>query len=655
MKAFGILAAAGLLSSAVAQPHVRRGGHAALHRRADQADSETCNCTSTVTVYSCTAPAATPTTTIESTSYLTKTVVVTSTNGVPAPSEPAVVGSSSTGVDVLTLTNTRSTYVCPESSAPGQPGTEVQPTTAAQPSQPPQPSQPAQQPSQPAQPDNSSQPPAQSGPEPTTTIHQTQTVDITSTVTATASPSTPAASTGVPSTTAAPVPPPQSQPPAPTHHITTFTTPGTYTIPDKTITLTSTAIVCDATSTPVGPGEHTFGGVTTVVSTHTTVTCPVATTSTVGNDITSFITHTTYVCPSAGTYTIGTFTTSMTESSTIVYPTPATYTPGTYHQPSTVVTVTESSTIYVCPATPTPILASTTPVAASTTPAATSAATTVASTSVASSTPSSTPSSGNGKRAYGMTFSPYTNDGQCMQAEDVETNIAKIAAKGIPAVRVYGTDCNGLENIGNSAKKHGLKMIVGVFIDNKGIAGAKDFIQQIVEWGHWELVQLIVVGNEAIQNGYCTAEELAGFITTAAGAFKKGGYNGPVTTTEPIDVWEKNGAALCPAVDVLGANLHPFFNAQTKAGDAGKFVKSQFEVLKKTCNGKKVLNLETGWPSAGNANGEAVPGTSQQAEAISSLIEEVGSESVFFSYTDDAWKSAGEFDVEQHWGCFSQF
>lgn len=55
MKAFGILAAAGLLSSAVAQPHVRRGGHAALHRRADQAESETCNCTSTVTVYSCTA------------------------------------------------------------------------------------------------------------------------------------------------------------------------------------------------------------------------------------------------------------------------------------------------------------------------------------------------------------------------------------------------------------------------------------------------------------------------------------------------------------------------------------------------------------------------------------------------------------------------
>ncbi|KAI5300815.1 hypothetical protein KEM56_002179, partial [Ascosphaera pollenicola] len=93
----------------------------------------------------------------------------------------------------------------------------------------------------------------------------------------------------------------------------------------------------------------------------------------------------------------------------------------------------------------------------------------------------------------------------------------------------------------------------------------------------------------------------------------------------------------------------------TKAADAGTFVKSQLDILKNICSGKQVINLETGWPSAGNANGEAVPGTSEQAEAIKSLIEEVGSDSVFFSYSDDAWKAAGEFDVEQHWGCFSQF
>ncbi|KAI5279046.1 hypothetical protein KEM54_004383, partial [Ascosphaera aggregata] len=310
-----------------------------------------------------------------------------------------------------------------------------------------------------------------------------------------------------PSTPAAPIPV-TSQPPAPTHHITTFTAPGTYTISERTITLTSTATVCDATSTPVGPGEHTFGGVTTIVSTHTTVTCPIATTSAHGTDVTSFITHTTFVCPSAGTYTIGTLTTSVPASSTVVYPTPATYTPGTYHQPATVVTVTDTNSVYVCPANPTPVGASSTPVAASTTTAVTQ------STHVASSTPSSTPNSGNSKKAYGMTFSPYTTDGQCMKAEDVDKNIAKIAAKGIPAVRVYGTDCDGLENIGNACKKHGLKMIIGIFIDNKGIPGAESLVHDIVNWGLWELVDLIVVGNEAILQGYCTATELAGFITT---------------------------------------------------------------------------------------------------------------------------------------------
>ncbi|KAI5289636.1 hypothetical protein KEM52_000707, partial [Ascosphaera acerosa] len=260
-----------------------------------------------------------------------------------------------------------------------------------------------------------------------------------------------------------------------------------------------------------------------------------------------------------------------------------------------------------------------------------------------------------GGEAYGMTFSPYTADGQCMSAEDVEKNIAKIAAKGIHTVRVYGTDCSSLENIGASCRKHNLKMIIGVFIDSNGVAGAQDFVKQITSWKQWDLVELIVVGNEAIQNGYCSASELAGFIKTCAGQFKAAGYSGDVTTTEPIDVWEKNGQTLCPVVDVLGANLHAFFNPKTTAQDAGKFVKSQFDVLDKVCGGKKVLNLETGWPSAGSANGVAVPGKSEQKAAIDSLLAEVGASSVFFSYEDDTWKAPGEFDVEQHWGCFDLF
>ncbi|KAI5289951.1 hypothetical protein KEM54_002828, partial [Ascosphaera aggregata] len=122
----------------------------------------------------------------------------------------------------------------------------------------------------------------------------------------------------------------------------------------------------------------------------------------------------------------------------------------------------------------------------------------------------------------------------------------------------------------------------------------------------------------------------------------------------PISVWEESGSVLCPVVDVLGANLHPFFNAKTKAADAGTFVKSQFELLHKVCNGKRVINLETGWPNAGGANGEAIPGKSEQKAAIDALIQEVGEDSVFFSYEDDGWKDPGQFNVEQHWGCFDQ-
>jgi exo-beta-1,3-glucanase (GH17 family) len=46
---------------------------------------------------------------------------------------------------------------------------------------------------------------------------------------------------------------------------------------------------------------------------------------------------------------------------------------------------------------------------------------------------------------------------------------------------------------------------------------------------------------------------------------------------------------------------------------------------------------------------------SEQATAVKAIAKAVGSKSIFFSYSDDLWKSPGDFDVEQHWGCASVF
>ncbi|KAF7915757.1 hypothetical protein EAE99_010008 [Botrytis elliptica] len=510
----------------------------------------------------------------------------------------------------------------------------------------------------------------------------------------------------------------------PTPLATTCPTPGVYTIPATTVTLTESTTVCGATSTGLpSAGTYTVGGVTTVVTTATTVVCPYAAVSTSEGVVTSTILTTTYVCPSAGTYTINPLTTTVTEPAVWVYPTPASYAPGTYTQPEVVTTITETNVVVFCPysssystivdatlpagtpaqatSAPAPVTTSVvvpvaTPSSSSVYVAPSSSAVSVApsssavsvapsssavsvapsssavsvvpsssvvKSSVASPSASSTSSSSSGNggsvgstgKQWAMTYSPYQDSGSCKTAAEVSVDVALIASKGFTAIRIYSTDCSGLENVGNAAKLAGIKMIVGIFISETGCSGAADQVTELIAWGQWSLVELIVVGNEAIFGGHTTASELAGFISSSRASFASAGYTGQITTTEPLNIWQENTSVLCSAVDITGANLHPFFNAEVTAENAGKFALSQLELADAICPGLTAINLECGWPSAGTCNGAACPGVEEQKTAVSSIIESCGGRAAIFSYTNDLWKQPGSFGCEQSWGSIHLF
>ncbi|PWY89245.1 glycoside hydrolase [Aspergillus heteromorphus CBS 117.55] len=497
----------------------------------------------------------------------------------------------------------------------------------------------------------------------------------------------------------------------PTAATTVFSTTGTYTIPASTITVTVPTTVIADTTTSLASGTQLYGGETTSVPASSTVTYPYATVETSGSTVTTVIESTTYVCPSAGSYTIAPTTTYVPSNTIITYPAVSTVTPGVYTHSAETVVVTVTDYTYTCPfanaesttsvvaatsavsvpaVTTTVVAAETTAAAAVTTSIAaeettaaaavtttvaaeettaaaavttSAAATTVAadtSSVVASSSSSSAAAASSGVSAsgnsMGMTYTPYTDAGGCKSESTVDSDIAIIAEKGFTHIRLYSTDCSTLEYVGTAAAKYGLKLILGVYISSTGTSGAADQITAITEWKDWTLVTLIVVGNEAISDGYTTAAELATFITSSKASFEAAGYTGEITTTEPIDIWQEYGTSnLCSVVDVVGANIHPFFNAQTTAAEAGTFAEAEVKILKAICTDKTVINLETGWPSAGDANGLAVPGVAEQTTAIKGIRESVGEMSVFFSYANDLWKDPGEFDVEQYWGCIDQF
>ncbi|KAL7629374.1 hypothetical protein AAE478_000894 [Parahypoxylon ruwenzoriense] len=468
----------------------------------------------------------------------------------------------------------------------------------------------------------------------------------------------------------------------------TCSTTGVYTFPATTITLTDSTTVCVPSSTVVPSGTHTLGGVTTIVTTATTVTCPYATVSTSEGVVTSVVATTTYVCPSAGTYTIAPTTTTVDHSTTVTVPVVTNFPPGTYTQPEVVTTVTETNTVIYCPfdiptpsvsttAVPvptTPAQVPTTPAQVPTTPVQVSSVSVEVPTSypaVTSVVPSVTviPSSSSSKprptgtlggpagQPWGISYTPYLTDAQggCKSQSQVDSDIAAIAASGVKTVRVYSTDCDTLVNVGGACSKHGIKIILGIFIDAPGCdahnPSVAEQISAIKSWAQWDLVDLISVGNEAVFHGYCQPSELASLITKCKGEFS--GYTGKYTTAETVNIWQQSdfSSAICGVVDVAGANAHAFFNTETDASQAGQFVKGQLDIVSKICGNVPGIILETGWPSAGNSMGLAIPGESQQSIAVQSIVKECGDKAVMFSLTSDKWKDPNTpCGCEQHFG-----
>ncbi|KAL7761427.1 hypothetical protein ACKLNR_007962 [Fusarium oxysporum f. sp. zingiberi] len=449
--------------------------------------------------------------------------------------------------------------------------------------------------------------------------------------------------------------------PVPTPEEYKCPTPGTYTFPATTMTVTESTTVCVGETTKVPAGTHTMGGVTTIVETATTVTCPYAKETEHEGVVTSVIETTTYVCPSAGTYTIAPITKTCEEETVIVYPVPTSYAPGTYTAPEQVVTVTETDYVYVCPYSQSGVPATTkAPEAPKPQPPKETKPVYEAPKPKAPKKPSSPGNLKGGNDHYGITYTPYVaSTGKCKGADQVDKDIAALKQAGFQIIRSYSTDCDTLETVAPACKKHGIDMIVGVFVKASGCTyetpEIKAQVDAYAEWAQWDQVKLFTVGNEAIMNKFCSPQQLKELVTVVKE--KCSGYTGPYTIAETLDIWEREDVqgAICDIVDVTGANIHPYFNPNTTPDMAGEFVAGQLEILRGICKGNDVINLECGWPSSGNCNGVACPGKSEQAKAIKSIRESCGDKTVFFSFEDDLWKEPGSCNCERSWGCASSF
>ncbi|KAJ9149161.1 Glycoside hydrolase [Coniochaeta hoffmannii] len=259
-------------------------------------------------------------------------------------------------------------------------------------------------------------------------------------------------------------------------------------------------------------------------------------------------------------------------------------------------------------------------------------------------------------RLPGVSYSPFDADGSCKSKGRVFSDLQRIATL-YGLVRIYGADCAQVATVLSAARSIGLKVFLGIF-NLDGLEGQiAELVNAVHAHGDWSVVETVSVGNELVNNGQATAQEVVNAVAAVRQSLRSAGFHGPVVTVDTFVAVLRN-PWLCDYSDFCAINIHPFFDPNTPATAAGSFVYNQVAAVRNVLQNpnQRIVVTETGWPWQGCANGDAVPGKENQRVAISSIKTAFGAghpgNLILFSAFNDLWKRSepSTFYAEQYWG-----
>lgn len=277
---------------------------------------------------------------------------------------------------------------------------------------------------------------------------------------------------------------------------------------------------------------------------------------------------------------------------------------------------------------------------------------------------------------FGLAYGPYRQhespDGlQPTEAEIREDlRLLKAILPEPRRIRVYSAiGPGGLAAI--IASEEGFLVTLGAWIDEDQVNNEKE-ITELIRLVPVVKPELVVVGNERLLRINSDREkedsvkvrnlmELKDYIHRVKLALP----GVKVSTAEPWATWvvDPRGEVLASSVDMLMVHVHPFWE-KTPIEEAPQAVFQRLNEVKAKF-GKSVVLGETGWPSNGESEGEAVPNEENQRRFISDLIRLSAVQDVpvfLFSAFDEPYKgidergsdsnASAEGPTGAHWGIF---
>lgn len=260
-----------------------------------------------------------------------------------------------------------------------------------------------------------------------------------------------------------------------------------------------------------------------------------------------------------------------------------------------------------------------------------------------------------GEKLQCVSYAPFRgdqnplSDGTHIPAWQIDEDFARL--KNITdCVRSYSIE-HGLDQIPEIARKHGLKVIHGLWLSSiaaKNEAQIETTISLAKRFP--DVIQAVVVGNEVLLRGEISAVDLAGIIRRV-----KSQVSMPVTYADVWEFWLRH-REIYDAVDFVTIHILPYWeDFPISADKAVAHVDSIRRQMVAAFPNKDILIGETGWPSAGRMREAALPSLANQALVIQGVLALAKRDKFRVNVIeafDQPWKRRLEGTVGGYWGLF---
>jgi len=255
------------------------------------------------------------------------------------------------------------------------------------------------------------------------------------------------------------------------------------------------------------------------------------------------------------------------------------------------------------------------------------------------------------KKLYGFCYGPFRdgqNPGGVYPTRDQIKEDLWLLKKYTRRIRTYSVE-KVLGKIPKLAKKAKLKCYAGAWIDGDPHWNKRE-IRRLIATS--ENAHALVVGNEVLLRETLPESDLISLIRKV-----RRRTNLPVGYADTWDEW-LNHPKVAVEVDFLLVNIHPYWGGlpvENAAQDVNKIWSEAYDTYSRN-GGKPVLIGETGWPSRGEVEGDAVPSRANQCKFLRRFYKSASQNSIpyfYFEAFDEKWKRTETgTEVEAHWGLF---